>query len=157
MPSDKLDKSCFSDSLSAKVATLMFRKDLLSQSLNMVITTAKVGFTVVEMEVNAKMLNGFGICHGGVITTLADSAFAFACNSRNELSVASSVSIEFLNSAAKGDVLVATAEEVMLKSRLGLYEVRVVNQRSEMVALATCRSYKLQGRHVIDDDYRGDI
>ncbi len=157
MTPDEPDDNLYRNYLPEQVAAYMLGNDLLSQSLNMVVTTAKLGYSVLEMKVDARMLNGFGICHGGVITALADSAFAFACNSRNELSVASSISIEFLNSAVKNDLLVATAREVMLKNRLGLYEVQVVNQRNEIVALVTGRSYKLQGRYVIQEDRQVEV
>ncbi len=145
------------DTMSQRVVQDMITKDALSELFNMVVTAVGEGYAVVEMKVDERMLNGFGLCHGGVIAALSDSAFGFACNSRNELTVASSIAIEFLNSAAKDDLLVATANEVSLKSRLGLYQVKVVNQKSEVVALMTGRSYKLEGRYVVQDDHQGGL
>jgi acyl-CoA thioesterase len=97
------------------------------------------------MTVQAKHLNGLGICHGGFIFTLADSAFAFACNSRNQATVASGCSIEFLEAARLGDVLQATATEQALRGRAGVYDIRVANQDDTTIALFRGKSMAIKG------------
>jgi acyl-CoA thioesterase len=94
------------------------------------------------MVVKKKMLNGFGVCHGGIITTLADSAFAFACNSHNELALASSINVDFLKPANLDDKLTAIAREINLSFRNGLYNVDVFNDSKELVATMRGRSVK---------------
>ena len=99
------------------------------------------------MTVRDDMLNGHDICHGGFITTLADSAFAFACNSCNELTVAAGFSVDFLAPARGGDVLTADAVEVSRAGRTGVYDIDVTNQRGERVALFRGRSARLRRSH----------
>src|SRR6187549_2148641 len=118
-----------------EVGAHMFAADRASQGLGMRILDVGAGTARLEMAVRDDMLNGHEICHGGFITTLADSAFAFACNSYNELSVAASVAVEFLAPAREGDVLTAEARELARRGRTGLYDVRVTNQRGELVAV----------------------
>jgi len=96
------------------------------------------------------MLNGFGLCHGGVITTLADTAFAFACNSYNELTLASGIFIEILNPGNVGDRLVAEAREVLINGRLGLYDIMVTNQHGKQVASMRGRSHTMKGKHIVE-------
>jgi acyl-CoA thioesterase len=98
------------------------------------------------------MLNGHEICHGGFITTLADSAFAFACNSNNQVTVASGLSVEFLAPARSGDVLTADASEVSRGGRTGVYDMVVTNQDGARIALVRGRSAALKGRTVIPVD-----
>jgi acyl-CoA thioesterase len=105
--------------------------------------------TPQEMIVRADMLNGFATCHGGFITTLADSAFAFACNSRNVMTVASGLSVDFVAPAREGDRLTAKAKEVSLAGRTGVYDVNVFNQRQEAVAVFRGRSYAMKGRAAV--------
>jgi acyl-CoA thioesterase len=95
------------------------------------------------------MLNGFGICHGGLVATLADTAFAYACNAQGELTVASGFSIDLLAPAHEGDVLSAEAQELSRSGRTGLYDIAVRNQRGEHVAAFRGRSYTMKGRPVI--------
>lgn len=108
------------------------------------------GRAVATMTVRADMLNGFAICHGGLIATLADSAFAFACNSRNALTVASGFGIDILKSAKLNDVLTATAEETSLAGRTGLYDIAVRNQHGELIAMFRGRSHRLGERKVFE-------
>jgi acyl-CoA thioesterase len=96
------------------------------------------------MTVRADMLNGHAICHGGLIFTLADSAFAFACNSYNFNTVAR-VRIDFVAPAREGDVLTAARSERALAGRTGVYDVEVANQRGETVALFRGKSYRIKG------------
>jgi acyl-CoA thioesterase len=101
------------------------------------------------MRVRPEMLNGFHICHGGFITTLADSAFAFACNSRNALTVAAGIVVDFLAPAKLDDVLTADAAEVSLAGRTGLYDVSVRNQDGVLVATLRGRSHRLGDRSTV--------
>ena len=124
----------------------MFANDRASKALGMQVTAIAPGRATLTMTVRADMLNGLDICHGGLVTTLADSAFAFACNSYNELTVASGFSVDLVAPAREGDVLTAVAEEVSLAGRTGVYDVNVTNQRGERVAVFRGRSYRAKGR-----------
>lgn len=127
----------------------MLANDRATQGLGIAITSIGPGQATLEMTVRADMLNGFDICHGGFITTLADSAFAFACNARNEMTVASGLSIDFLAPAREGDRLTAEAREVSLAGRTGVYDVSVRNQRGEAIAVFRGRSYCLKGKATV--------
>ena len=131
------------------VAAHMWALDRASQGLGMRLLAVSDGAAFVEMRVRADMLNGFDICHGGFITTLADSAFAFACNSGNEVTVASGLNVDFVAPAHGGDVLTARAFEVSHAGRTGVYDITVMNQRGEKVALVRGRSYRMKGRPVM--------
>lgn len=103
------------------------------------------------MTVQDAMLNGHGICHGGFIFSLADTAFAYACNSRNELTVAQHCSIDFLRPARAGEQLTATAREVARRPRSGIYDVTVCGADGDTVALFRGLSRSRPGTPVIDD------
>jgi acyl-CoA thioesterase len=98
------------------------------------------------MRVRADMVNGHGVCHGGMVFALGDSAFAFACNSHNEATVAAAASIDFLAAAREGDELTAQATELWRTQRNGIYEITISNQRGERVALFRGRSYRIGGQ-----------
>ncbi|MFG6456263.1 hydroxyphenylacetyl-CoA thioesterase PaaI [Roseateles sp. BYS96W] len=132
-----------------QVRDAMWADDAASRMLGMRVAEVGPGRAVVTMTVRADMLNGFAICHGGLIATLADSAFAFACNSRDALTVASGFGIDLLKSAALHDVLTATAQEASLAGRTGLYDVTVKNQLGELIAMFRGRSYRLADRKVL--------
>jgi acyl-CoA thioesterase len=100
------------------------------------------------MTVRADMLNGHGVCHGGIVFALADSAFAFACNSHNENTVAAAATIDFLAAAREHDELTAEASELWRTRRNGIYEISVCNQRGERIALFRGRSYRIDGQVV---------
>jgi len=136
--------------LAESVAASMYARDVASKSLGMRIVHVEPGFSELTMTVRADMLNGHAICHGGLIFTLADSAFAFACNSYNLSTVASGCAIEFIAPAREGDVLTARARERQLAGRTGIYDVEVANGRGEVVALFRGKSYRIKG-HVVDD------
>ena len=104
------------------------------------------GWARVVMHVRADMVNGHGLCHGGVVFALADSAFAFACNSYDESTVAAAASIDYLRPARAGESLTAEARELWRTRRNGLYEVVIANERGEQVALMRGRSYCVGGR-----------
>ncbi|HET9644773.1 MAG TPA: hydroxyphenylacetyl-CoA thioesterase PaaI [Burkholderiaceae bacterium] len=128
----------------------MLADDRASRALGIEITAIGPGRATAMMTVRADMLNGFALCHGGLITTLADSAFAFACNSHNELTVASGISIDIMVPGREGDVLTANAEEVSRAGRTGVYDVEVRNQRGERVAVFRGRSYTVKGKRVVE-------
>jgi acyl-CoA thioesterase len=133
-----------------RVRDVMLADDAASRMLGLQIIEMSPGRAVAAMTVRADMLNGFAICHGGLIATLADSAFAFACNSRNALTVASGFGIDLLKSAKLNDVLTATAEETSLAGRTGLYDVTVKNQHGDLIAMFRGRSYRLAERKVFE-------
>ena len=108
------------------------------------------GRAEMTMTVRADMLNGHAICHGGFIFTLADSAFAFACNSYNLNTVASGCGIDFLAPAREGDILKAVAHERSAAGRTGVYDIEVTNQDGHKIALFRGKSYRIKG-HVIDE------
>jgi acyl-CoA thioesterase len=127
----------------------MLAEDAASRGLGMRIESIGPGRARMTMAVRPQMLNGFKICHGGFITTLADSAFAFACNSYNELTVAAGIVVDFVAPAQEGDVLTADAREVALAGRTGVYDVTVTNQRGEVVAVLRGRSYRTKDKQVV--------
>ena len=104
----------------------------------------------VVMTVRDDMLNGHDICHGGLVTTLADSAFAFACNAYNEVTVASGFDVNLVAAARLGDRLTATAHELSKAGRTGVYDIHVANQRGEAVAAFRGRSYTAKGKAVVE-------
>ena len=126
-------------------ARAMYEQDRASQALGMRVLEVRPGYARLTMKVRADMVNGHQLCHGGLIFTLADSAFAFACNTYDLVTVASSGTIEFLLSGRLGDELTATAEERTRSKRIGVYDVSVHNQRGECVALFRGRSHQIGG------------
>lgn len=127
----------------------MFANDAASQALGMRVDAIGPGYARLIMTVRPDMLNGFSICHGGLITTLADSAFAFACNSHNELTVAAGVVVDFLAPAHAGDQLVAECREVALTGRTGVYDVTVTNQHGKTIVVMRGRSHTMKGKPVV--------
>lgn len=135
--------------LAEQVRDAMWQGDHATKMLGMAITEVGPGRAVIQMTVRQDMLNGHAICHGGLITTLADSTFAFACNSYNELTVASGFTVDLLAPGRLGDVLTATGTEVSKAGRTGVYDVEVRNQRGERIAVFRGRSYTMRGKPVI--------
>ena len=127
----------------------MLRNDRASKMLGMQIDAVTPGSATLSMTIRDDMLNGHDICHGGLITTLADSAFAFACNSYNELTVASGFSIDLLAPGRLGDVLTARCTEVSKAGRTGVYDTEVTNQRGERIAMFRGRSYTMKGKPAV--------
>lgn len=117
------------------VVSHMMEHDLFSQWLGIEIEEIKEGYSRIKMTVREEMINGFGIVHGGIAFSLADSAFAFACNNRNTLSVALDTSINFIKPVHPGDVLTAEAKEIHNGKSTGLYQVSIINQKNHNVAL----------------------
>lgn len=122
-------------------AAVMLAKDSASKSLGIEIEIPTPGSAIARMTVTEQMLNGFAVCHGGHLFALADTAFAFACNAYDRLTLAAGANIDFLRSARAGDRLVATATERNRGGRLGLYDVRVSNQNDEEIAIFRGKSY----------------
>ena len=128
-----------------EVADSMYARDRASQWLGLKIIDVRSGYAQLTMEVKPHMANGHDLGHGGLTFALADSAFAFACNSYNINAVAAACSIEFLAPTRVGDCLTATAQEQALAGRNGVYDVRVTNQRNEIVALFRGKSTQIRG------------
>ncbi len=127
----------------------MFMDDAASRGLGMQIEAVGPGYARIAMTVRPDMLNGFRICHGGFITTLADSAFAFACNSYNEVTVASGIVVDFLAPAHEGDRLVAECHEVARTGRTGVYDIKVTDQQGKAVVVMRGRSHTIKGKQVV--------
>jgi len=117
-----------------EVVAHMMQHDAFSNWLGISIVHIEEGYSKITMQVRPEMVNGFGIAHGGVAFSLADSAFAFACNNRNNLSVALDTSINFTKAVKVGDTLTAEAKELHNGRTTGLYHIVVTNQRNEEVA-----------------------
>jgi len=133
-----------------RAVAALWSGDAASRQLGMEIESCGPGRATVLMRVRSDMVNGHQICHGGLVFALADSAFAFACNSGGDNTVAAGAAIEFLLPAREGDLLRAIATERWRAGRSGIYEIEVRNQRDETVALFRGRSHQIAGR-LIDD------
>ncbi len=131
-----MDKNKFAQ----QVVNHLLEKDLFSKWLGIEVLEIKEGYCKIKIIIRNEMVNGFGIVHGGVTFSLADSAFAFACNNRNNLSVALDTSINFMKPAHVGDVLTAEAKEIHNGKSTGLYQIFITNQNDHLIALfkGTC-------------------
>lgn len=131
-----MDKNKFAQ----QVVNHLLEKDLFSKWLGIEVLEIKEGYSKIKIIIRNEMVNGFGIVHGGVTFSLADSAFAFACNNRNNLSVALDTSINFMKPAHVGDVLTAEAKEIHNGKSTGLYQIFITNQNDHLIALfkGTC-------------------
>jgi acyl-CoA thioesterase len=129
-----------SDKLAGRVVAKMMDHDEFSQWMGVEVMEIKEGYSRIRMEIRKEMVNGFGIIHGGIPFSLADSAFAFACNNRNNLSVALDVTITFMKAVNPGDILTAEAAEIHNGKSTGVYLITVTNQHNQRVALfkGTC-------------------
>ncbi len=136
--------------IAERATQALFDGDRASQMLGMTIESCGPGKATVSMRVRPDMVNGHHICHGGLIFALADSAFAFACNSHGDTTVAAGAAIEFLAPGREGDLLRAIAQERWRAGKAGIYEIEIRNQRDEAVALFRGRSHQIAGR-LIDD------
>lgn len=131
-----------------RVRVAMHERDYACQALGIEVAAIAPGRATATMTVRRDMLNGFAMCHGGFIVTLADTAFAYACNSYDEMTLASGLDAEFLKGAQLDDSLRAEAHEQSQAGRLGVYDVSVRNQQGELIALLRGRSYRLRGKPV---------
>ena len=127
----------------------MLANDTVLATLGIAVPEVGPGTATATMVVRADMLNGFAICHGGLVATLADTAFAYACNAHNQLTVASGFDIQLLAPSRLGDVLSARAREMRRAGRSGIYDVEVCNQHGDCVALFRGRSHTAKGRPVV--------
>ncbi len=142
------------------VRDAMWKQDWASQMLGMTVVDIGPGTATLRMTVRKDMLNGHQTCHGGLITTLADSTFAFACNSYNELTVAAGFMVDITAPAYEGDVLTAVGTEVEKGGRLGLYDVEVRNQSGKRIALFRGSSYTAKGKPAVPqapEDEKGHL
>ncbi|WP_321957139.1 hydroxyphenylacetyl-CoA thioesterase PaaI [Paraburkholderia bannensis] len=133
------------DELARATAQSMYEADGCSRALGMKLLEVRAGYARLSMAVRPEFLNGHQICHGGMIFTLADSTFAFACNSYNVSTVASGCSIEFLRPVQPDEVLTAEAVEQVLSGRNGIYDIRVTNRSGETVAMFRGKSAQIRG------------
>ena len=131
--------------LAEKCSEHMHRDDRCSQMLGMTVDESRPGYARLSMQIREEMLNGHGNCHGGMIFTLADSAFAHACNTRNHVSVAVSCQVEFLVAVTAGEILIAEAVEQFLEGKNGVYDVRVTARDGGLVALFRGKSRAIGG------------
>jgi len=134
--------------LAEACAEQMFNDDQASRDLGMLVEIMEPGSAEVRMTVTQNMVNGHDVCHGGFIFMVADSAFAFACNAYDDVTVAAGADIDFLYSAMLGDALVATARETKRGKRSGIYDVEVRNQENRLIAVFRGRSAAL-GRPIL--------
>ena len=135
-----------------QVGQTLFANDVAStETMGMELLSVEPGRAQMRMVVRPRHLNGHQICHGGFIFTLADSTFAFACNSHNRNTVAAGCSIEFLKPAHAGDLLTCEGVEQMLQGRHGIYDMTVTNQKGEVVAMFRGKSAQIPG-HVFSEE-----
>jgi acyl-CoA thioesterase len=134
-----------SQALAELAGKTMYERDPTSQALGMTLDEIRPGYARMSMPVRADMLNGHATCHGGYIFMLADSAFAFACNSHNFNTVGAGCTIDYLAPGREGDVLVAEAVEQALQGKTGVYDIKVSNQEGRTVALFRGKSHRVSG------------
>lgn len=138
------------DTVAQQVVDKMMKEDLFSQWLGIEVVAVKEGYSKIKMTVRNEMMNGLGIVHGGIAFSLADSAFAFACNNRNILSVALDTSINFLKPVQVGDVLTAEATELHNGKATGLYHIFIFNQNNHTVAVFKGNCFRTN-KHLLSD------
>jgi acyl-CoA thioesterase len=140
------------EALAARVGEAMYAADpAVRDFMRIELLACEPGRALMRMTVREPMLNGHRICHGGLIFTLADSTFAYACNSHNKVTVAAGASIEFLRPAHLHDVLTCEGVEQVLQGRHGVYDMKVTNQKGEVVAMFRGKSTSIQGTVVPED------
>ncbi|WP_282605249.1 hydroxyphenylacetyl-CoA thioesterase PaaI [Pelagibius sp. Alg239-R121] len=145
-------KAMTADELARACADAMWADDMASQGLGLVIDDVGPGRSVLSMTVRTDMVNGHRICHGGFIFTLADSAFAFACNSYNQYVVAQHCAVTFIAPAYEGDRLTATAQEVTRYGRSGIYDIKVSRDDGAAIAEFRGQSRSVKGTHLPEED-----
>jgi acyl-CoA thioesterase len=144
--SRKLDAQAIAE----RARDAMWVGDHASKMLGLTVLAVGPGTATLTMTVRHDMVNGHDLCHGGLIATLADSAFAYACNAYNEVTVASGFDINLIAAARRGDVLTATCTEVHRSARTGVYDVAVVNQHGDRIALFRGRSHTMKGKTIVE-------
>lgn len=134
--------------LARAAGAAMYARDRATQAMGMVLDQIGPGYARMSMTVRPDMLNGHQICHGGYLFALADSAFAFACNSHNHNTVGAACSIDYLAPGRLGDVLSAEATEQSLLGKSAIYDVRIRNQSGQTLALFRGKSHRIAGEVV---------
>ena len=132
------------DSFARKVAEAMMNKDYFSQWMGIKILEVSENYSRLQVTLRKEKLNGFSIAHGGITFALADSAFAFACNSDGKITVALDVSISFPKPGKEGDTLIAEAKQIARTNKTALYLIEVKNQNDELIALFKGTCYKTE-------------
>jgi acyl-CoA thioesterase len=149
MPNDALHGDVNADAqaqaLAEAAGAAMFERDPASRGLGMTLDGIRPGYARMSMRIREDMLNGHRTCHGGFIFTLADSAFAFACNSHNHNTVGAGCTIDYLAPGRLGDRLTATAVERALAGKTGIYDVDIVDQDGRLVATFRGKSHRVAG------------
>ena len=136
------------DRIAAAVGQVMFKRDHAAHALGIELIEIRPGYARMSMKVRPDMVNGHDICHGGLIFALADTAFAYACNSGNKSTVAQSCVVTFLSAARTGDVLTATATERNRTQRTGLTDIDVTDQSGKLIAVVRGHSHQIKGEVV---------
>lgn len=131
--------------LAESCAAALYQRDAATRALGMQLHSVAPGKACISMQIRADMLQGHNSCHGGYLFTLADSAFAFACNTYNEATVGIGCSIDYVAPAFLDDVLTAQAVELSRSGRTGNYDVRIENQDGQLIALFHGKSYRVRG------------
>jgi acyl-CoA thioesterase len=134
--------------LAERTAEIIEREDRASRWMGMQLEEVRPGYARLRMRVTENMVNGQKVCHGGLIFSLADSSFGFACNSHNQYALAASCAIDFLAPAALGDELTAEASEAAHAGRTRIYDVRVTNQEGTLIAVFRGKSAAVKGTWV---------
>jgi acyl-CoA thioesterase len=134
--------------LAEAVGRELYARDRNAQSVGVQLDEIRPGFARMHLKIRPEMANSHGICHGGVIFTLADTAFAYACNSYNHNTVASGCSIDFVAPAHAGEILTAVAQERARSGRTGVYDIEVKNAHDQAVAYFRGKSYRIKGEVV---------
>lgn len=140
------------EQLAQASADALFERDIAAKDMGIDIVSVGPGRAELSMTVQNRMLNGHASCHGGFLFALADTAFAYACNSRNENTVAGGCSIEYLAPGREGDRLKAVAEERSLAGRTGCYDISIFNQDETLLALFRGKSHKIRGAVIAASD-----
>ncbi len=143
-------KQTEANSLALACAESMYKRDTAAQTLGITIDKVEQGYACLKMNVRAEMLNGHNICHGGFLFALADTAFAYPCNSYNKVTVAQNCEIDFVQAGKEGDELVAIAEERRRSGKTGLYDITVSRLDGEVLAFFRGRSYQIKGEVLQD-------
>ena len=137
--------------IAERTREVLWRDDFASQALGMEFLELRPGYAKLAIVVRRDMLNGFGLCHGGLLTTFGDTAMAFASNSHNEMAVATHLAIDFVAPARLDDRLIAEAREVARTKRTGVYDMTVTNQQGSLVAMLRGRVQRIPGKAVAQD------
>ena len=138
--------------LAKEVVAKMMADDAFSRWLGIDVLEVEPGFAKIQMEVRPEMNNGFSITHGGITYSLADSAFAFASNSHGRVAVALETNISYMKKVSSGDTLTATAEQLSLGNTVGVYNVHIMNQNDEKVALFRGTVFRTKEKHLMSKE-----